>query len=78
MTNALERLTAGTQALAEVSNAKEAWELVRTAEAARRYAKMRNLGHEAVNYARHVFDLVTAQAERRRDILVPCHHFRTG
>lgn len=37
--------------LAEVASAKEAWDLARTAEAARQYAMLRNLGHESINYA---------------------------
>src|SRR6266498_1228261 len=49
--NELARLADATKTLAEVSTAKEAWTLARTAEAARRYAQMRGLGHEAINYA---------------------------
>lgn len=49
--NELQRLADATKALAEVSSASGAWELARTAEAARRYAQMKGLGHEAVNYA---------------------------
>lgn len=49
--NHLTRLSTATRALAEVSSASEAWELSRTAEAARQYAKMKGLGTEAVNYA---------------------------
>jgi N6-adenosine-specific RNA methylase IME4 len=49
--NELQRLSDATRALAEVSTAAGAWELARTAEAARRYAQMKGLGHEAVNYA---------------------------
>lgn len=47
----LARLDQATRALAEVCTASEAWELSRTAEAARRYAQLRGLGTEAVNYA---------------------------
>jgi N6-adenosine-specific RNA methylase IME4 len=49
--NELARLADATKALAEVSTARDAWTLVRTAEAARRYAEMQGLGHEAINYA---------------------------
>src|SRR6266498_1478608 len=49
--NELARLADATKTLAEVSTAKEACTLARTAEAARRYAQMRGLGHEAINYA---------------------------
>ena len=49
--NELERLSDATRALAEISTAAGAWEMARTAEAARRYAQMKGLGHEAVNYA---------------------------
>lgn len=44
-------LAGATRALAEVSSARDAWELARTAEAARRYAQLKGLGHEAINYA---------------------------
>jgi len=47
----LELLRGASQALAQVSSAKDAWVLSRTAEAARRYAQMRNMGAEAINYA---------------------------
>ncbi len=47
----LARLDKATKVLAEVSTASEAWQLARTAEAARRYAQLRGLGTEAVNYA---------------------------
>lgn len=47
----LALLQSATQALAQVSSAQDAWELSRTAEAARRYAQMKNMGAEAVNYA---------------------------
>ncbi len=49
--NDLEKLTTATKMLAEVSSAKDAWDLSRTAEAARQYAQLRNLGHESINYA---------------------------
>jgi N6-adenosine-specific RNA methylase IME4 len=49
--NELQRLSDAAKALAEVSSASDAWKLARTAEAARRYAQMRGLGHEAINYA---------------------------
>lgn len=49
--NDLEKLSAATKMLAEVASAKEAWDLTRTAEAARQYAQLRNLGHESINYA---------------------------
>ncbi|MGH3834164.1 MAG: MT-A70 family methyltransferase [Pseudonocardiaceae bacterium] len=47
----LARLDDATRTLAEVSTAAQAWELSRTAEAARRYAQLRGLGTDAVNYA---------------------------
>ncbi len=49
--NDLEKLSAATKMLAEVASAKDAWDLARTAEAARQYAQLRNLGHESINYA---------------------------
>jgi N6-adenosine-specific RNA methylase IME4 len=49
--NELARLADATKALAEVSTARDAWTLVRTAEAARKYAEMQGYGHEAINYA---------------------------
>lgn len=49
--NELARLADATKALAEVSTAKDAWTLVRTAEAARRWAEIQGMGHEAINYA---------------------------
>lgn len=51
MSDQVAVLAGATKALAEVSSASEAWALVRTAEAARRYAQMKGLGHEAINYA---------------------------
>lgn len=51
MSGELALLSSATKALAEVSCAKDAWELARTAEAARRYAQMKNMGAEAGNYA---------------------------
>jgi N6-adenosine-specific RNA methylase IME4 len=51
VSDALERLNDATTTLAEISTAKEAWELARTAEAARRFAQMKGLGTKAVNYA---------------------------
>lgn len=49
--NDLEKLGQATRMLAEISSAKDAWDLARTAEAARQYAQLRNLGHESINYA---------------------------
>jgi N6-adenosine-specific RNA methylase IME4 len=49
--NDLEKLTTATKMLAEVATAKDAWELARTAEAARQYALLRNLGAESINFA---------------------------
>jgi len=49
--NELERLSSATRELAEISTAAGAWEMARTAEAARRYAQAKNMGHRAVNYA---------------------------
>lgn len=51
MSRELELMTGATKALAEVSSAKDAWQLSRTAEAARRWAQMKGLGVEAINYA---------------------------
>lgn len=47
----LARMDQATRALATVASASQAWILARTAEAARRYAQMRGLGTESVNYA---------------------------
>jgi N6-adenosine-specific RNA methylase IME4 len=49
--NELVRLADATRTLAEISTAAEAWDLVRTAEAARTYARMKGMGHDAINYA---------------------------
>lgn len=51
MSNDLALLADANRMLAQVSTAKEAWQLARTAEAARRYAQMRGLGTEAINHA---------------------------
>jgi len=49
--NELDRLSDATRMLAEVQTATQAWELIRTAEAARQYAKLKGLGAEAISYA---------------------------
>lgn len=51
MSGELELLTGATRALQQVTTASEAWQLARTAEAARTYAQMQGLGTEAINYA---------------------------
>ena len=47
----LERLDGARRALAAVASASDAWELAKTADMARQYARMQNLGAEASNYA---------------------------
>ena len=53
MSDELEVLSGATRMLAEVHDAASAWKLVATAEGARRYARMRDLGTEASNLALH-------------------------